>query len=116
MAKREGDIPSGRGPGSRSLRIAPRSGEVGQARPRRSRTPRELDELPSDEDVERFGDVTRTCPECGKEVFDDAAVCYHCGYAFEKTTAGSSPSPKWIVITVIVIIVAFGIAAILGLF
>ena len=88
----------------------------GPARPRRPRPEREIDEMPSDEDVERFGDVTRTCPECAKEVFDDAAICYHCGHAFERTTAGSTRSRRWIVVTVIVIVGGFVLAALSGLF
>lgn len=98
------------------LRIAPRTGEVVPSRTRPQRTREELDELPSEEDIERFGDQTRTCPECKKEVFDDAAVCYHCGHAFERTTAGSTPSPKWVVATVVIIIAAFVFLLFRGLF
>ncbi len=41
-----------------------------------------LDESPSDEDIDRFGDdakQTGFCPECGKEVWDDAPQCPACG-------------------------------------
>lgn len=100
----------------RPLRIAPRTGEVVQSRKRPQRTKEELDELPSEEDIERFGDQTRTCPECKKEVFDDAAVCYHCGHAFERTTAGSTRSPKWVIATVVVILAAFALFLLRGLF
>ena len=99
------DAPKPRNP----LRISPSSGDVVPSRPRPKRPPRELDEGPSEDDIERFSNVTRTCPECNKEVFDDAAICYHCGHAFERTTAGSSKSPKWIIITVILILAAFAI-------
>ncbi|HVU62843.1 MAG TPA: hypothetical protein VHC70_02610 [Phycisphaerales bacterium] len=91
----------------RPLRIAPRSGDVVPSRPRPKRSQREIDELPSEEDMERFADPTRTCPECKKEVFDDAAVCYHCGHAFERTAAGTTRSPKWVIATVVLIIAAF---------
>ncbi|HMN40592.1 MAG TPA: hypothetical protein PKE29_07070 [Phycisphaerales bacterium] len=100
----------------RPLRIAPSTGDVVPSRPRPRREPQEVDENPSEEDLARFGDVTRTCPECRKEVFDDAAICYHCGHAFERTTAGSTASPRWIIITVIVLVLAFAIAALSGLF
>lgn len=100
----------------RPLRIAPSTGDVVPPRPRPRREPQEVDENPSEEDLARFGDVTRTCPECRKEVFDDAAICYHCGHAFERTTAGSTASPRWIIITVIVLVLAFAIAALSGLF
>jgi hypothetical protein len=70
--------------------------------------------MPSRDDLERFGDVTRVCPECRKEVFDDAAVCYHCGHAFERTAPGSTRTPRWIVVTIIVIVAAFVIGALWG--
>ncbi len=111
----DGDDQSGKGPPPRPLRIAPRSGDVVPSRPRPVRPKRELDELPSEDDVQRFGDVTRTCPECRKEVFDDAAVCYHCGHAFERTTGGSTLSPKWVIVTVVVLIVLFVFVALRGL-
>ena len=66
--------------------------------------------------MDRFADPTRTCPECNKEVSDDAAVCYHCGHAFERTTAGSAKSPNWIVITIVLIIAAFALLMLKGLF
>lgn len=84
--------------------------------PARKRVMREeTDEFPSEEDIERFNNVTRTCPECGKEVFDDAALCYHCGHAFERTTEGSTPNKKWVVAVVVVIIAAFAVLALRGL-
>jgi hypothetical protein len=100
----------------RPLRIAPRSGDVVPSRPRPKRAPREIDELPSQEDMDRFADPTRKCPECKKEVFDDAAVCYHCGHAFERTTAGSTRSPKWTIVVVLAIIAAFALLMLRGLF
>jgi len=72
--------------------------------------------MPSDEDVERFGSAVRTCPECGKEVFDDAEICYHCGCAFEGTTEGTTKSARWVVATVIVVIIAFAVALLWGVF
>lgn len=74
------------------------------------------DENPSPEDIERFGDVTRTCPECRKDVFDDAAVCYHCGHAFERTAAGSGRSKGWVVAVVIVLVGVMVLGAVGGLF
>ena len=73
------------------------------------------DEGPSDDDIERFGDVTRTCPECRKQVFDDAAVCYHCGHAFEEPEGGRGRG-KWVMITIVVLIVVFVVAVFSGLF
>ncbi|MFN0010396.1 MAG: hypothetical protein ACKVS8_02000 [Phycisphaerales bacterium] len=90
------------------LRPAPLEGEVVGRVPRRPR-PRqqdaEFDEGPSADDIERFGDVTRTCPECHKEVFDDAEVCYHCGHAFSR--APSKGLPRWAIVTAGVVLAAF---------
>ena len=52
-------------------------------------------EEPSAEDLERFSDVTRTCPECKNEVHDDAEICYHCGHVFGESV--STRIPPWAV-------------------
>ena len=102
-------------PQSRAIKPSGRSGDVVPSRPRRRAEDDELDELPSAADIERFSNVTRTCPECKKEVFDDAAVCYHCGYAFERTTAGSSKSKPWVIVVVVLLVLAFALFALRGL-
>lgn len=91
----------------RGLRIGPRQGDVVPSRPRRAANTGELDEGPSQEDIERFGDQTRVCPECRKDVFDDSAVCYHCGYAFERTSAGSGKSKAWVIAVAVLILITF---------
>lgn len=60
------------------------------------------DDDPTDADLERFGGVTRTCPECGTEVYDDAEVCWKCGHAF----SGASRPGKtlWAVVAVIMVV------------
>lgn len=70
---------------------------------------------PSRADLERFGGVTQTCPHCHKELFDDADVCYHCGRAILK---GQTPRPKALLalFVVIVIVVAFVLARVGGVF
>lgn len=65
-----------------------------------------FDEGPQAADIERFSGVTRRCPACKKDVFDDSAVCYHCGHAFERTTEGSTKTPLWVVITVLLVVLA----------
>jgi uncharacterized OB-fold protein len=64
------------------------------------------DEGPSEADLERFGDATRRCPECGREVYDEAAICPHCGHAFSE--AARRP-PVWAIVTVVVVIAAFAV-------
>lgn len=100
----------------RAIRRAPASGDVVPARPRRQRPDDELDEGPLQEDIERFDNPTRVCPECKKDVFDDSAVCYHCGHAFENTAAGSTKPKPWVLVVVVLLILAFVLAALSGLF
>jgi hypothetical protein len=97
----------------RTLRKAPVSGEVVGRRP--ARRDEEFDEGPLQQDIERFDNPTRTCPECKKDVFDDSAVCYHCGHAFENTAAGSTKAKPWTVVVVVLIIAAFALVALRGL-
>jgi hypothetical protein len=85
------------------------------ARPKFGRRPMDdeddLDELPSPEDIERFSDATRICPECNKQVFDDSAICYHCGHAFDRSTGAwgksSGKQALWITIIVIILLATF---------
>lgn len=72
------------------------------------------DEGPSRDDIERFGDVTRTCPACKKDIYDDAEVCYHCGSAVEGTAQGSGGVPKWITLTAALVLGAFLLMLMLG--
>ena len=38
---------------------------------------------------------TKTCPQCGQELFSDMSVCYGCLYSFgERPTAAGRPLPK----------------------
>ncbi len=62
--------------------------------------------MPLREDIERFGDVTMKCHECGAELFDDVDLCYQCGAAVGPGTT-ESKLPVWAVVTLVVIGVAF---------
>jgi uncharacterized protein (DUF983 family) len=94
-----------REPPSRGLRRAPIEGEVVGRVPRAPRRgDDDFDEGPSQEDLERFSGVTRTCPACSKEVFDDAEVCYHCGEAMTRGSEGGVPT--WAMVTAGVLIAA----------
>lgn len=109
------DNPDPRGRGDRrALRKAPVSGDV---IPMRRRHVDDDDEGPSAEDLERFGNPTRECPECGKDVFDDSAVCYHCGHAFERSSDATPTHGKlWVVLTVVVLVGLFVLGAVSGIF
>lgn len=70
------------------------------------------DEDPSDEDVDRFGDDTGWCPDCGREVWDEAWQCPHCGAVIEGRirrdrldAVGRRISAKSVVVLVVTIIV-----------
>ncbi|MBS0197982.1 MAG: hypothetical protein JSR77_14595 [Planctomycetes bacterium] len=55
----------------------------------------EFDEGPSAEDVERFGGVTRPCPVCKAELYDDAELCWKCGHALSNQPQAR---PVWIIV------------------
>jgi len=95
---------------TRSIRKAPTSGEVvnrsccgggchGDSD--------ERDEGPSEADIQRFGDVTQKCPECGTDLYDDAAVCWSCGHAV-SARPDRHASPFAIVVVVVLVIVLVG--------
>ncbi len=72
--------------------------------PARTR-PEPPDDGPSDEDVERFSDVTVKCPECGTEVLDEVEVCWKCGHAIHERERFRQ-IPLWTTVIAILLIVA----------
>ena len=77
--------------------------------------PMREEEGPSRADIDKFSGVTRNCPACNKEVFDDAEICYHCGEAFEKTSAGVSGPPTWVIVTAISLALAIVVGLLFGM-
>jgi len=73
----------------------------------------EIDEGPDESDIKRFSDVTRTCPACRADVYDDAELCWQCGHAF---TASKSAPSKFTIVIVGVLILAFLFWYLRGLF
>lgn len=57
---------------------------------------RDLDDGPSDADIERFSDVTQTCPSCGTTLYDDVEVCWNCGHALGAERKIEIPLWMWI--------------------
>ncbi len=51
----------------------------------------ELDSGPGTEDLLRFGGETAYCPECGREVWDQAEVCPACGAYLAGATTPRPP-------------------------
>lgn len=84
---------------------------MGRVSDTRRRVPRPADEDENDpraEDLEQFSGVTRTCPECRSEVYDEAEICWKCGHAF---SGEPKPLPRWaVVVMVIVVLVLAGLA------
>jgi uncharacterized protein (DUF983 family) len=72
-------------------------------------------EAPSAADVERFGDVTVKCPECGTELFDDVAVCWKCGRALTTRDTGKGV-PVWAIAALVVVVAAFLLVYVVRLF
>ena len=62
----------------------------------------EIDEGPSPEDIEAFGDVTRECPKCKAEMYDDVEICWKCGHILSR--ADTPGNPKWVVAVAVVVL------------
>lgn len=58
---------------------------------------------PREEDLDQFSGVTRTCPECKAEVYDEAELCWKCGHAF---SGDPKPLPRWIIIVALILLAA----------
>lgn len=63
--------------------------------------PDEFDEGPSEEDIRAFSGVTRDCPACKSQLYDDAEVCWKCGHALSGAATGK---PAWIVILAVLVV------------
>jgi len=68
---------------------------------RRTNTP--TDDDPTEADLEKFGGVTRPCPECRTELYDDAEVCWKCGHVL--SSAPKAPKMVWVVAAIVLLAV-----------
>lgn len=98
---------SGENGNSHSIRKAPTSGEVVDRNVLAPHDPH--DEGPSAADIERFSNVTRRCPACNKEVFDDAEICYHCGEAMNARERDKHADWRAVVVIVLVMVLLMGV-------
>jgi hypothetical protein len=77
----------------------------------RINTQEELDEGPQDIDLEEFGDdgeeETMPCPNCGKEIYEDAEFCPYCKNYVELKAAGGSKHLWWVALVVLVVVAFF---------
>ena len=66
---------------------------------------------PAESDMDENDDPeVVACPFCGAAVIEDAEICPRCGNYMGGGDA-PSPKPKWILLTVIALLVAFAIGA-----
>ncbi|MCH2146736.1 MAG: DUF2321 domain-containing protein [Phycisphaerales bacterium] len=72
-----------------------------------------IDELPSDEDIQRFSDETGFCPQCGEEIYDDSDWCPKCDNPIQgagtshKHPLSSIMTKKVGVILLVILLLAF---------
>lgn len=76
---------------------------MARRRAQRPISPDDIDEGPSDEDIDRFSDVTHKCPSCGTVSYDDAEICWKCGSSMSGS--GSAKPPLWVWITAAVLLI-----------
>lgn len=69
-------------------------------------------EGPSASDLAKFGGDTRSCPACGEDLYDDAAVCSGCGHALSAST----PRRRGWVVALVVLFLIFAVLGGLRLF
>lgn len=73
----------------------------------------EVDEGPSNEDIERFSRDTARCADCGAEVWDSAEICPKCYAYLGGNTSKESPAQKWFDRKIFVLII---ILLVIGMF
>jgi len=61
---------------------------------------------PNAEDLDRFGSEFTPCPNCGKDIYDQAEICQHCGHAVEHKS-GAPPLWALVVLAIVVFVVLF---------
>src|SRR5436190_10878487 len=73
----------------------------------------ELDEAPSDDDIERFSGETAYCPHCGAEVWDATPQCPKCRTYLAGNLSHRPPVQNWFNRKMVVLIV---ILLLIGMF
>jgi uncharacterized OB-fold protein len=55
------------------------------------------DDADDEEDVLDGDGDTTPCPNCGREIYDDAEQCPHCGYYVTDEEKHASAKPWWVI-------------------
>jgi hypothetical protein len=87
----------------RRIKPAPISGPVVNRCCGKNLGPVRADEGPSDDDLQRFAGVTRECPQCGTDLYDQARECWQCGHVLESARS----MPWWAIAAALVAAAAF---------
>lgn len=77
------------------------------------------DDGPSSEDLDRFGDDTAFCPDCGAEIWDQAEICPKCHAYIAGNTSSRPPierglQQRWMTIVVVLVLLGFLMIAGIG--
>ena len=74
-----------------------------------------IDEEPSSEDIDQFSHEMGFCPECGKEIWDEAYACPHCDAVVEGNVVreGFDSTSARLGYKTVVVLIAFLVAALL---
>ena len=74
---------------------------------------REIDEDPSDADLERLDHESAFCPDCGAKIWDACEVCPSCYAYLGGNTSHRSKLQNWVNAKVIIVIVVLLLIALL---
>ena len=48
------------------------------------------------DDTDDAGETTAPCPNCGRQIYDDAEQCPHCGYYITEEESSHTSKPWWV--------------------
>jgi predicted amidophosphoribosyltransferase len=79
--------------------------------PRKSvrRPVEDTSDAPRQADIDALDDVSKPCPECRADLYDDAEVCWKCGHALRGEAAPPKAWVKWAAIVLLMVFVVLTI-------
>lgn len=77
-----------------------------------------IDEGPSEDDLQRFGDDSGYCPRCGEQIWDNAEVCPACGDMVGGKVSSRNPIQRerrkqMFIVVAVIVLIAFLIVVLL---